>query len=463
MIHNTCCQLGGRSDIFGASNVQAMVRSFLGGFTLSRVFLLTLLIALSSTAAAVTRAQFSGPYGIIHILPRDFSGAIDADGQSLFNAMNVPQKDSILGVGKAIETEDKTLQFICANRPQIGHECSIFIRNGEFAAVDSIRKFMRYKITGEKANQYGALFQRDSKGFYSFTSGDGSFIVRIEPGSFEIYYGQNAPQVAAIRKDQQRHSDTQTLVIVNIEDTLKLAHVRNFWDSLNYTSDHRKRFLGMSTALSQLAINNRGYQFVYLTQSPELVAGKTELEFLAKFNFPLGELKTYNSELESTTRFDVLKQIVSSRPKVTRVIMLSHNGGSDPALFHELALAFKEVAFFPYIHVVYSTTSFSEVGSVLYPEQTGFVTAVELMVDWQRHGLVDYTRTVEIAQSLIPKILDEKLDTSGVYEYALPSFMNCDDFQWRWPVDGDYQYLTPLRDHLVARCHMQAPLFKNKL
>jgi len=453
MIHNSCCQLGGRSDIFGASNVQAMIRSFLGGSTLSRVFLLTLLIALSSTAAAVTRAQFSGPYGVIRILARDFSGATDPDGQNLFNAMNVPQKNSVLGMGKAIETEDRGLQFICANRPQVGHECSIFIHNSEFASVDSIRKVMRYKITGEKADKYGALFHRDAKGVYAFNSSDSSFSVHIEPGSFEVYFSQNAAYVAAIKKDMQRHSDTKTLVIVNVEDTLKLAHVRNFWDSLNYTSDYRKRFLGMSTALNQLAMSNRGFHFVYLTQSPELVAGKTELEFIRKFNFPMGELKTYSSEGDSAKRMAVLKEVVSSRP-TNRVILLSHNGGDDPAIFHELASTYSGILFLPYLHIVYSTTSFSEVGSVLYPEQTGFVTSVELLVDWQQRGFVDFTKTVEIAQSLIPKILNENLEAPGVFEYALPNFLNCDDFQWRWSVDGDYQYLTPLRDFLRARCHM---------
>jgi hypothetical protein len=461
MIHNTCCQLGGRSDIFGASNVQAMIRSFLGGSSLSRLFLLTLLITLSSTAGAVTRSQFAGPYGIIRILARDFSGATDPDGQNLFAAMNVPQKDSILGMGKTIETEDRGLQIVCANRPQIGHECSIFIHNAEFSSVDTIRKTMSYKITGEKANQYGALFNLDTNGAYLFMTGDSSFKIQISPGSFEVHFEQNAAQAAAIRKDMQRHLDTKTLVIVNVEDTLKLAHVRNFWDSLNYTSDLRKRFLGMSAVLNQLAMNNRGFHFAYLTQSPELVAGKTELEFLRKFGFPLGELKTYTSEPNSTKRLQVLKDLIATH-SATRVILMSHNGGDDPALFHELAASYTDVLFLPYIHVVYSTSSFSEVGSVLYPEQTGFVTSVELLVDWQQRGFVDFTKSVEISQALIPKILDENIEAPGVYEYAVPSFMNCDDFQWRWSLEGNYQYLTPLRDFLKVRCHMQAPLNKNK-
>lgn len=426
---------------------------------MARMFMLILFFALSASIAAeaVTRAQFLGPYGIIRILARDFSGAKDPDGQVLFEAMNVAQKDSIMGPGKAIETFDRSLRIICANRPQIGHECSIFIHNAASGVVDSARKIMQYKIVGEKADDYGKLFKTDANGVYLFISTDGSFKVNVKPGSFEVYYYQNPAQVAAIESKKQRQADDKTLVIVNVEDTLKIAHVRNFWDSLNYASDSRKRFMGMSAVLNVFAHNNPSFRFVYLTQSTELIAGKTEIEFLKKNDFPRGEYRTYGLNFDNTSRLEVLKGLVS-QSSINRVIFLSHNGNQDVGVFHELSLAFPKILFLSYLHVVYSTSSSSELGSVLYPDQTGFVTSVELLVDWQQKGLVDFTEMVELTRSLIPRILSEDVAATGGSEYSIPSFVNCDDFQWRWSILGDYQFLAPLRDHLRVRCHMQAPL-----
>lgn len=410
-----------------------------------KILISFLVLILGFTAQAMTNGQFAGPYGIIKVVARDFAGAADTDGKVLYEAMNVPEKDSMLGPGKAIEAADGALQFICANRNQVGFECSIFIHQKGYGSVNAQKKTMLYKLLGDEANVYGKLFKTDANGEFHFASVDGLLKVNIGPGYFEVSFQQTSLK------------PEQGLIIVNVEDTLKIAHIQNFWDSLNYNTDSKKRFMGMSQALQMLAKSNPSYRFVYLTRPTELVAGKIEREFVLDNRFPRGEFKTYSSDNTTQTRIEVLRKILNYYP-VKNVIMIGHNGSPDPEVFNTIASEFTSINFNQYIHVVYSTSAVTEVGLSLFPEQTGFVTAVELIVDWQMRGLADPAETLKFATTMVNRILLEDPEMHRMEEFAIPAFVNCDDFQWRWSTDGDFKVLAPLREHLINRCHMQAPL-----
>jgi hypothetical protein len=245
-----------------------------------------------------------------------------------------------------------------------------------------------------------------------------------------------------------------TLVIVQVEDTLKLSHVQNFWDSLNYSTDTKQRFVGMNAALSQLARMSPDKDFVYLTQEPELAAGMAEMDFVNKNGFPRGQFMTYSSLSDKVIQTKMLRKIIKAYSPA-QVILLSHNGGLDPEIFHEIAAEFRSIPFLQYIHVVYSTSSSSEMGSFLFPEQIGYVTAVELLVDWQLKRLTGFSEMSTLVKTLIPRVVAENSGAKGILEYAIPSFMSCDDFEWKWSVKSEYSFLVPLRDRLVDRCHSQ--------
>lgn len=250
---------------------------------------------------------------------------------------------------------------------------------------------------------------------------------------------------------------TSTLVLVHVEDTLKISHVENFWDSLNYNRDTKKKYLGMASALNILAHTNPNFHFVYLTQDPDLVLGKIEREFVQKNGFPGGEFKTYNSTGGADLPIATLGSIIALG-KYQRVIILGHNGGLDTKVFNQVAINFSNgVLVLPYVHIVYSTSSTTEVGNVLFPEQTGFVTSVELMLDWQQKGLVKAADALKFVTATSAQVINENTNATKD-EYAVPSFVNCDDFQWKWDLGGELAFLSPFRDYLINRCHMEVPL-----
>jgi hypothetical protein len=161
------------------------------GHEVAMKFLISFVVlTLGFTAQAMTRGQFAGPYGIIRIIAKDFAGNADTDGQVLFGAMDVPIKNSMLGPGKVIESADGALQFICANRPQVGYECAIFIHQQGCGSVNLINKTMQYKVLGIEANAYVKLFKGDASGEFHFVSVDGLFKVEAAPGYFLIIYKQ---------------------------------------------------------------------------------------------------------------------------------------------------------------------------------------------------------------------------------------------------------------------------------
>ncbi len=271
-------------------------------------------------------------------------------------------------------------------------------------------------------------------------------------GSFSRPYGE----VQGIFRDGVLIEGRQGLVVINVEDTLKIAHIQNFWDSLNYNTNTQKRFMGMVSALQILARNNPGFQFVYLTRPPELVAGKVERQFVVENGFPRGEFQSYAIDSTAETREGVLREIIR-RSTVKRVILIGHNGGPDPQVFQAIAKEFQNIQFYQYLHLVYSTSSSSELGMALFPEQTGYVTAAELVVDWQIHQLTDPVESLKFVTTMVDRVIAEDPEAPRADVYAIPAFVNCADFQWRWTTEGDFKVLVPLREHLMNRCHKQAP------
>lgn len=418
--------------------------------------LVFIILSSSVVARAITRGQFVGPYGIIRVLSQDATGVTDSDGQILYDAMDVPVKNSMIGPGKAIQTTDKGMQFICANRQNAGYECSIFVHNTPQSIVDPVNHVMSYKLTGEKANAYVKLFKVNSQEEFSFISADRTLKVQAKKNYFEVRFAESGVRLGSLYQDE-KPVVVKTLVIANVEDTLKLSHARNFWDSLNYVNSTRKRYLGMSDALNLLEKNNPEFHFIYLTQSPQLVAGKNEREFLNRNDFPKGSQVTYDSNQDVDARLVVLNDVIS-KTKPKRVILLSHNGSPDVEVFHRLIPQFPNIAFHSYLHIIYSASAISEVGNVLTPEQTGYVTSVELLAEWQQKGFIDFKGAKTTMMVLRDRILAENVEAAGISEFGIPSFVNCDDFQWRWSVTGEYDFLAPMRDHLINRCHnMQTP------
>jgi hypothetical protein len=188
MKHNYCCQLVAESDIFG----DASVHGFFRGIVVKKILILpTLALSFSLTAQAYTTGQFAGLYGIIRLNTKDPSGATNNDARGVFEAMDVPIQNSMMGPGKVIQSTERALQFICADRPQEGIECSIFIQRSQNSSVNPLKGTMQYKVTGPAAEFFTSKYHLDANGEYLFTSEEGNLKVQVKSQYFEVSFTKN--------------------------------------------------------------------------------------------------------------------------------------------------------------------------------------------------------------------------------------------------------------------------------
>ncbi|MEN0058696.1 MAG: hypothetical protein AAGB31_07665, partial [Bdellovibrio sp.] len=99
------------------------------------LLILVSITAFCSLGKAVTKGQFVGRQMIINISSAAYDGSVDGSPQILFEAMNRPEQDSILGRGKALEVAKNILNFVCAKRGENNYQCSIYIHQSEVGRV----------------------------------------------------------------------------------------------------------------------------------------------------------------------------------------------------------------------------------------------------------------------------------------------------------------------------------------
>lgn len=252
-------------------------------------------------------------------------------------------------------------------------------------------------------------------------------------------------------------AEREILVIAQVEDTLKVSHAQHFWDSLNYVRDTKSRFLGMNEALRLFLNSNPQASVVYITLSQELVAGQMQIEFLRKNNFPPGTFFSYPPTEEVGLRLETLRTIMKSvQPK--RVLLLGHNGGLDIEVYDTLVNEYPSIEFLSYLHMVYSTYTETEIGKLLRRGQVGYVTAVEWLLDLEQKKLISTQSLKDFAQTFIPRIMNEKTGLgktrlpSQPEEIAIPAFVNCENFRWRWELTEELDFIAPLKSFLLGRC-----------
>ena len=415
---------------------------------LTGIFLRTLLGSLiSATVVASTTGTFTGGIGIIRTMPKDARGNADLDAQTLYRAMNVPVKGSILGPGKLIEDAEKKLQFICAIRNGSGYECAIFIHKSANGATNPSQGWMQYKVTGGAADAFTSLFHTDAKGEFHFVSVEGNLKVEVRPQYFEVLYNKNSANVAG----REAELKSTMLVIAEVEDTLKIAHMQSFWDALNYVQDSESRFLGMTEVLQSLAASPTSATFVYSTQSLELMAGRVNAEFLTKNHFPPGQIVPHRSSDNTDIRVQSLRQVILQN-KPEQIILIGHNGGNDTEVFARLTREFPDIRFTSYIHIVYSANAEVEIGRTPEDGQIGYVTSVELLLDLNRLNFVSDKNLKALASVLVPKVLSEAQGSTDKVK-AIPAFVNCENFYWRWDLQDKFDFVQTLKEYLAARCH----------
>lgn len=245
-------------------------------------------------------------------------------------------------------------------------------------------------------------------------------------------------------------AQAQTLLISDVDDTIKLANIQNKADAALYAFDDESRFMGMSELYNALAKEDPSLTVVYLSKAPEWLMKNTHIRFLANGAFPAGYYigrKDLDANIHKRQMLQRLIEEVSPR----RVILLGDNGEQDPQVYAQIAREYRAqgVEFHQFIRVVYP-------GAVLLKEQTGFVTPIEVALELEQERLLSTSSLEKLMKHLIPGLIKPNFVLAPVVT-AFPAFVDCRDFVWKWDDRLErFDALKPLKAHILDRCSVSS-------
>lgn len=256
---------------------------------------------------------------------------------------------------------------------------------------------------------------------------------------------------------------SRTLIISDIDDTIKVSHVLSLVGKTSRASDITTPFAGMAQ-LYRLILNQniQDSRIVYLSNAPQKIAGIPALEyshktFLSYNEFPYGEVELRESLSDQNHKIKQIRMLIEQQ-KPDLVILIGDNGERDPEVYHqaynEYSARTKIVSF---IHQMYSsqkpmyTPNFlAKIGSKIYEEQIGFVTPIEIALELKQQNLLDQKSYEWMIQNVAPYIIKEnKFKWDGLKPISFPKFKNCSDFEWIWEITPE---LSPIYQKIMLAC-----------
>lgn len=214
----------------------------------------------------------------------------------------------------------------------------------------------------------------------------------------------------------------KTLIISDIDDTLKAAHVRDNMEMVKNAFITTLAFKGMSETFTEV-LRNSETEIVYVTNALEWLMKASHTEFIGA-NFPLGKIYFRNGSAE-THKYNTIKRILKD-PSIDRLILVGDNAEQDISFYHQISQEFQDrMEIHTYIRIAYALPT--EV-LPLKPNQKGFASPLELLADLTKNSFIPYERYLNVAEKLSQEILlAERTATNGPQYF--PWWMNCRGFE----------------------------------
>lgn len=245
----------------------------------------------------------------------------------------------------------------------------------------------------------------------------------------------------------------QTLLVSDVDDTIKLAHVMSYRDSAYYAFDDKSRFMGMSELYQALVKANPDLQVVYLSRAPTWLMSKRHQRFLKNGLFPPGRYIGRSKLSSDVHKLESLRQVINEvRPR--KVVLIGDNGEKDAEVYQQVANEYRSqgIEFVQFIRVVYTRSLWSPLGEILQSAQVGFVTPFEVALELERARLLTVPLVEDLFKNILPPFLNEKPDQKNIVQ-AFPYFVNCQSFVWRWDDRlGEFAGLNEIKKRIVKRC-----------
>lgn len=226
-----------------------------------------------------------------------------------------------------------------------------------------------------------------------------------------------------------RPAHSKILLVSDIDDTLKIAHVNSFIDKIDLAFAVQSRFKGMSRLYQAVEADQAGFlKIFYLSNAPDWLMWLWHDELLYQGQFPYGSLHLREGDSEDFHKILRLREWINKeRPE--KVILIGDNGERDAQFYHQISNKYAEhgIRFYQFIRMAYGSGH----GHKLYSGQIGFVTPIEIAMEFKSQGLLSQTRAEALIVELEKEILAEDYSRFGEPAY-FPYWLDCST--WSPPI-----------------------------
>ncbi len=257
----------------------------------------------------------------------------------------------------------------------------------------------------------------------------------------------------------------KVLLISDIDDTIKVSHVLSYksWDPsvVLRVINSATPFKGMASLYQTIKNQNYAqFNMVYLSNALSKKFGLTFIEnshkkLIKNNGFPEGEMLLKDVAFDKEHKIKAIREMVKKyNPNV--VIMIGDNGEQDAVVYNQATAELKLQGIYAvtYIHQLYWSQSAEEKGQLLKIDQTGYATPFEIAYDLYLRKLMNQTSLDWMVKNIIPEISQEKSKfflIDILTAVTFPSFKNCADFKWIWPIENSPE-ITQFKNHVLDRC-----------
>lgn len=153
-----------------------------------RQFLFLSLLLGSLNLQARTEGRFSGVQYIIKFISVNLDATNDHFPTTVYEKMNVPEQQTVMGPGKVIEVDEKEMSFMCNKKGENSYHCIVLVRQSAHGSFGL--RSAQVKYTGEKAKAMAAQFFPDEEGGSELhmTDPTGQFNLIVTPDLFHLTY-----------------------------------------------------------------------------------------------------------------------------------------------------------------------------------------------------------------------------------------------------------------------------------
>jgi len=249
----------------------------------------------------------------------------------------------------------------------------------------------------------------------------------------------------------------KTLIISDIDDTLKATYVRSFWGKIKTRNHTNSFFKSMPELFEAILDEDAENKIFYVSNAPGWLIGDAHDELIQRNDFPQGPVLLRKGSSE-TFKMRAFRKIIKTEAPDT-VLLFGDNAENDPKFFNAIENEFKNVNFVSAVHMMYDTNVFAANNNKLFDDQIAYASAFDLIIHIFESGILSEKALVQFYQQESQKFMDALPFPEDDLEdeaYYFPPYMDCLLIDWEW--QPEYSQLSGY-DKIYKETHSRCSSF----